>query len=190
MDLDTLRWGDNIAVQLTGTAAAVGISSASSQKQIAKTQWRWPIMWGVRFIVSVQTTDPNAPAFDVTFQVTIGSGQNSSTCEFTYTVTPAAGVYPIVTDFQQLPASDIQITGTVKSSVALAPGITSTVYLGAYVAPLTEPHGLTRLFEWMLPPPEGGQRWMQNYPPGGSPQNPGTGVAFPVDPDPLYYQRR
>lgn len=188
--LDTLRWGDNIPVQLTGTAALVGISSGSS-RQIAKAQWRWPLLWGVRFIVSVQSADAGQPAFTVSFQVTIGSGQNSSTCEFDLTSTPTAvGAYPLVTDFEQLPACDVQVTASVKSSVALAVGVTSTIYVGAYLAPTTEPHAMTEMLDHVRGDAEArGVRWMTEHH-GPTAANPGTGQGFPINPDPLHYQPR
>lgn len=190
--LDTLRWGDNIPVQLTGAAALVGISSSSSRQQIAKAQWRWPLLWGVRFIVSVQSADAGQPAFTVKYQVTIGSGQNSSTCEFDLTSTPTAvGAYPLVTDFEQLPACDVQVTAVVSSSVALGAGVTSTIYAGAYLAPVTEPHAMTEMLEHMRGDAESrGLRWMDGNPHAQSHTNPGTGIAFPVNPDPLKYQPR
>lgn len=191
--LDTLRWGDNIPVQLKGVAAFVGISSSSSRQQIAKAQWRWPLLWGIRFIVSVQSQDGGSPAFTVKYQVTIGSGQNSSTCEFDLTSTPTAvGVYPLVTDFEQLPACDVQVTAVVSSSVALAVGVTSTIYCGAYLAPTTEPHAMTEMLDHMRGDAENrGVRWMTEHH-GSDPSGPqpGTGQGFPINPDPLHYQPR
>lgn len=187
--LDTLRWGDNIPVTLTGLTGFAGLTQATSQKQIAKAQWRWPLLWGLRIIVSVQSADPAAPDFTIQFQVTIGSGQNSSTATFTYTTANTGiGVYPIITDFIELPAQDVQVTAMVTSTKALGADVTSTVYVGAYLAPTTEPHAMTELLDLAKGEPEGA-RWMTEHH-GPTPSQPGTGQGFPIEPDPLYYQRR
>lgn len=188
--LDTLRWGDNIPIALEGSAALVGVSSGKSNQQVAKAQWRWPLTWGLRIVATVVGADPLSPAFDVTYEVTIGSGQNSSTATFgPYTITPTAvGVYPTVTDFIQLPAQDVQVTATVVSDKALSVGIVSTVYAGAYLAPITEPHAMTELLDHARGE-TGGARWMTEHH-GPTQGQPGTGQGFPINPDPLHYQQR
>jgi hypothetical protein len=189
--LDTLRWGDSIPIVLVGAGAKGNVSSGL--RQIVKAQWRWPLLWAFRPVISVQSTDPTAPQFVVTYTVTIGSGQNSSDIPFEYTMIPSFGVYPTTTDFIELPASDIQIVASVFNNNLLTLGQQSVINVGAYLAPVTEPHAMTELLEHVQTDgaDHPGVRWMTEHH-GSNPSGPqpGTGQGFPVNPDPLYYQRR
>ncbi len=187
-DQDTLRWGDAFSFQFSNPATGRN-ATVNLQKQLAQAKWRWPIQWGLRVIIVPHMDAAETGDVTVNVLVTVGSGQNSTTATFQYVVAPTAGVYPLcINDFQEIPASDVQVTAQLLTGQLTSVNL-ETVEVGVYLAPTTEPHGLTRLFEWMMDPRHAEQRWMQNYGPP-SQQNPGTGIAFPVNPDPLYYQRR
>jgi hypothetical protein len=191
-DLDTLRWGDAKTVQIPAAGGLGPAFAFTSNQQLAQARWRWPLMWGLRIIILPHFNADETATFTVQVMVTIGSGQNSTTAVFTYTVAPTAGVYPVcVNDLQQLPAQDVQVTCKVTSGAATASAAAETLEVGCYLAPLTEPHGTTRLYEWMMTPPDRGARWTTEHH-GSDPDGPqpGTGQGFPINPDPLYYQRR
>jgi hypothetical protein len=183
--LDTLRWGDSRAIVFT--AQSGDNIPAFPIIQLVKAQWRWPLLWGLRLVIVPSFDATETAAFSVAVQVTLGAGQNSTTATFTYALTHP---YPVcVNDFIELPASDIQVTATL-TGVPAANDVQENVTIGAYVAPTTEPHAMTHLFEALVEKAPQGQRWMQDYPSGGAPTHPGTGIAFPVNPDPLHYQSR
>lgn len=185
--LDTLRWGDAETLNLLGTGAFANIVKSAS-KQLVKANWRWPLMWGLRIVIVPQLAQGETATFTVTFTVTIGVGQNSMDALFAYTIAPTAGVYPIcINDLIEIPAADIQVTA--KLTGAPGVGLVDNFQVGAFVAPTTEPHAGAHLLD-LATGEQPGMRWMQNYPPGGSPQHPGTGIAFPQNPDPLHYQPR
>jgi len=184
---DTLRWGDCQNVTLVNSALAHVVTMQS--KQLAQARWRWPLLWGMRVSIEPQIAAGETLTFTVTFQVTIGSGQNTATVSFVYLLTAANGYAPI-TDFQQLPAQDIQVTCTVSSPGGS--GLTDNIRVGAFLAPVTEPHAMTHVYEMMSGEADApGARWMTEHH-GSDPDGPqpGTGQGFPINPDPLHYQRR
>lgn len=185
--LDTLRWGDcqNVAIVNPALAAATQMTT----KQLAQARWRWPLVWGLRISIEPQMAVGETLTFTVTFQVTIGSGQNTANVYFVYLLTAANGYAPI-TDFLQLPAQDVQVQCTVSSPGGS--GLTDNIRVGAFLAPVTEPHATTHLYEIASgESQEPGARWMTEHH-GSNPDGPqpGTGQGFPINPDPLTYQRR
>lgn len=111
-----------------------------------------------------------------------------------------ASYTPLVAEFN-ISAENIQINAQEFNGV-LTTASTDYMELAAYIAPITEPHVLEAMLEEMGPeaavrhahalaqgPQPAPQRWMQQY---GQPSHthPGTGIAFPIHPDPLTYEPR
>jgi hypothetical protein len=187
-DVDTLRWGDAFSFQFSNAATGRN-ATVNLNRQLAQARWRWPIQWGLRVIIVPHFNADEAGDVTVNVLVTVGSGQNSTTAVFSYLVAPTAGVYPVcINDFQQIPASDVQVTAQLLTG-QITSATLETLEVGIYLAPVTEPHAMTRMYEAMVEGKPEGKRWMQDYG-EPSPQNPGTGIAFPINPDPLHYQRR
>ena len=183
--LDTLRWGDAQNVQIVNGALA--IETVSITRQLAQARWRWPLMWGLRIGITPQVGNGETLTFTVQYKVTIGCGQNSADMFFNYTIAPAAGLYLPVTDFIELPAQDIQVIATVNSPGGS--GVTDNFQVSAFLAPTTEPHAMTHLFEHLVEGDPEGVRWTTEHHQPSAAQ-PGTGLGFPINPDPLHYQRR
>lgn len=183
--LDTLRWGDaqNATIVNPSLAAVTQVQT----KQLAQARWRYPLLWGLRISIEPQMAEGETLTFTVTYQVILGAGQTSANVYFPYTLAPTGGIYLPITDFQQVPAQDVQVICSVSSPGGS--GLTDNIRVGAFLAPLTEPHAGAELVE-MLSGDSPGMRWMDGNPHPPSHQNPDTGIAFPVNPDPLHYQRR
>jgi len=158
-DLDTLRWGDAKQIVFAGTGGRQLPLGATFQ--LVAARWRWPLLWGVRIVIVPALDAGETGTFVVDVQVTLGSGQNSMTAHFTYTIAPTAGVYPIcVNDFLEIPASDIQVTATINGNPSVAGTVNESLQVGVFVAPQTEPHATTRMYEAMVEQAPEAKRFM------------------------------
>jgi len=184
--LETLRWGD--AQTATIVSPALAALTQVQTKQLAQARWRWPLTWGLRFSIEPQVAAGETTTFTVDFSVTIGSGQNSATVHFVYLLT-MANAYAPITDFQQLPAQDVQVTCMVSNPGGS--GLTSNIRVGAFLAPITEQHAARGMYEAHVEGEPEGVRWMTEHH-GSDPSGPqpGTGQGYPINPDPLRYMPR
>ncbi len=166
-DATTQRWGDQVTANATSTGGLAPVTWVNFTKQLIASHWRWPIMWGLRISIVPQLDASETATFTITVSCNVGSGQTAIPVVFTYLLAPVAGVYAPINDLQQIPAEDVQVIATVTGQPAAAAGVKDAIIVGATIAPFTDPHGLTRLYEWMEKSPdeqpEGG-RWMHGRP--------------------------
>lgn len=180
-DLDTLRWGDS-QVLVFGPFGAGEHAHPMTTKQLIAAHWRWPVVWGLRVIIRETGMDPAETAtINLAVDVVVGSGQSQATARFLYNlVSTAPGVYAPINDLQFIPACDIQAGASILGSQALVvPGVQQNIPVGLFVAPQTELHALTRIYEKMLE--QGG---------GESPRYLGDNPARPFQDDRLHYKER
>ncbi len=166
-DATTQRWGDQLTASVTSSGGILPVSWSTNTKQLIAAHWRWPLMWGLRISIVPALDATETATFTITITCTVGSGQTAIPVVFTYVLAPVAGVYAPINDLQQIPAEDVQVIATVTGQPAAAAGVKDNIVVGAVIAPFTDPHGLTRLYDWMMTPPneqpEGG-RWMDGRP--------------------------
>lgn len=150
-DLDTLRWGDTETLKIAPTQNSGDFAVPQNTKQLIAAHWRWPLVWALRVIIRPQLDPAETATINLAVDVVVGSGQSQATARFLYNVAPVAGVYPPINDLQFIPACDIQAEALVLGSTALfVPNAGQSIITGLFVAPQTEPHAMTRIYEMLL----------------------------------------
>jgi hypothetical protein len=137
--------------------------------QLIAAHWKYPITWNVILVGAPQMDPTETGALLISWDIVIGAGQ-SQTRIFPFALGPLSifpgptptglvseGMWwagpsgdpfvglplyqPLIATFQ-IPAQDIQITAHPSNGFLSAPANTDSVTVGAYVAPITEPHAL------------------------------------------------
>lgn len=150
-DLDTLRWGDSQAL-VFGPFGAGDSAHPMTSKQLIAAHWRWPLVWALRVVIRDALNAAETATIHLAVDVVVGSGQSQATARFLYDlVSTAPGVYPPINDLQFIPACDIQASALILGSQPLiVPAAQQSVQFGLFVAPQTEPHATTRIYEKLL----------------------------------------
>ena len=178
-DLDTLRWGDSQSLTF-GPFGAGDTAKPMTSKQLIASHWRWPCVWALRVVWRPFLAEGENATFTLAVDVTLGSGQSQATARFIYVMAPVAGAYLPINDLQFIPASDIQVQALLLGSTPLGvPGTQQHIDCGVFVAPYSETHAITRIYEKTLEP---GQ--------GESPRYLGDNPARPFQDDRLHYKER
>jgi hypothetical protein len=151
---DTLRWGDTQSIPVTA-----GEAPSSQTRQLLQLHWRWPLSWTVLLVMVPQFGPAENQTFLVTWQVTIGIGQAIQTFPLLYTFAPSGGVYAPQTPTLTIPAENLQMIATLTTVAGGAANDTDYMLVGAFGAPVTEPHAMTSLRDGL---PHDGERvdWM------------------------------
>jgi len=148
-DLDTLRWGDSQQLIIPATAGDFALLQTS--KQMIAAHWRWPLVWALRVIIRPFLDPTEAATIHLAVDVVVGSGQSQATARFLYNLAPnAGGTYDPINDLQFIPACDIQASALILGSTALFSNVEESIAFGLFVAPQTEVHAPTRIYEKLL----------------------------------------
>ena len=105
-------------------------------------------MWALRVVIRANLSAIETAVIHLAVDVVVGSGQSQATARFPYDlVSTAPGVYAPINDLQLMPACDIQATALILGSGALVDVAQQAVEMGLFVAPHTEVHAPTRIYE-------------------------------------------
>jgi hypothetical protein len=163
-EIDTLRWGD--VQSISGLQKMVAETSiVLKTKQMISARWRWPLVWVLRVAFVPQFAADESGTFTITVTVQLGTGGGLLEFPFFYTLAPQPdGSYRAITDAQLIPAQDCQVFVSVTSSTATGTSL-DTLLVGAWMAPETEPHAMTRMHDMLAAastaPPHREARWMR-----------------------------
>jgi hypothetical protein len=135
----TLRWGDVQAFSTQGFSGAQLSTSLTQTKQLVAAVWEVPLSWNVILVAQPSINAGDNGTFSVSWLFTLGAGQTTMGEIPLFTMGPFTKTATALTQQQQLvPSQSLQIRGQI--SVVGASAVTSTITLGAFVAPNnTEP---------------------------------------------------
>ncbi len=86
--------------------------------------------------------------FTAEFLMTLGVGQGEMQTQLRYTISPTGGVYLPQNQQMLVPAQDLQLTVRVTGTATVSnPNGQDNLLVGAFIAPQTEPHAMTAMFE-------------------------------------------
>lgn len=143
---DTVRWGDRTEITWNnGTVTTLAnAGQRSATKQLVNAHWHWPLSWQLNIILVPQFAADETASYLVAMRVQLGSGSGLTSFRLFETIAPtASGAYlDLFDDKPVFAARDVQIA---FDSITLLGegGITAALdvlEIGAYVAPVTEPH--------------------------------------------------
>ena len=158
---DTLRWGDTRGFQLSAGEAATDTPT----QQLVAAHWDYPITWTVLLVMTPQLTGAEVNPFTVTYNVTVGVGQGTHTYPLTYDFI-AGGFYAPISDQKFIPAQDLQINALLTGN----PSNNEGFQIGAFAAPMTEPHAMREIGRILRGESQSHVQWM---PPGFHPEEMG-----------------
>lgn len=143
---DTLRWGDTLVQPFSGGADL----SAGGQgtKQVVSARWRYPISWKLMCMATIQPPAGETATFNVRPLVVVGSGQGQMQIRLPPLV--LAPPYGDVVAFFTIPAQDLQVRFLLEGVSDAVAGNQGNIQVGAYVAPITEPHAMTHLADGFM----------------------------------------
>lgn len=135
---DSMRWGDESAIQIVVPPLLV-VASKGTSSQLVNAHLPRPLVWLVQFAASAMVPAGEVAPITIAFTAVIGCGQSNSRIVVASLVLTAANNYQVpvgtLAPNAFLPASDLQVQGAASYTPTIAG--TTVVNVGAMAAPFT-----------------------------------------------------